>query len=193
MPEKDKNRLWIYLQHRNGAPGHHWSLVLTPKNIDHGDTYTNNVFRFHVTNSITVRGNTPGTIHYGNPPWRFECRSSNALRSGSIIGRVLVAKLSATVSLAEQSNYIEGIVRPGGSGGVPVVQNHPSWNCVSWVQSALAALKMAGGELGSIPDIFPGGSHEREICKFADKCMDKFLGQGGQEISSLPFLDLRGK
>ncbi|KAG5637885.1 hypothetical protein H0H81_002848 [Sphagnurus paluster] len=197
--EKNKNRLWIYLHHRNGGPGYHWSLVLTSKSIDHttdhADTLIDNIYRFHATNSLQTEGNdifiSPGMAL----PWRFEEEATNITRLTNVVGRVLVAKLPASTSalLAEQATYIRDVIRPGGSGGVAVVQNDPSWNCVSWAQDAMRALRVAGGEFSSIPDIVRGGGLEDEIQGFGDRSLALFLKKGVQDISSLPVLDLRFK
>jgi hypothetical protein len=72
--------------------------------------------------------NTVGPEHppigsTGLAEWRYETKPVNSLRSGIMVGRVLVAKLPSSRPIEEFATYIDGIVKQ-----VPIVQNNAHWD-----------------------------------------------------------------
>ncbi|KAF8523625.1 hypothetical protein JB92DRAFT_1546138 [Gautieria morchelliformis] len=141
MVEKNKHRLYITLQHRGDRPGYHWALLLAPtiKN-ESSDTEVRDCHLFHATNSITPdHPQKPG----GNAAaWRFEDKPVNSRRSRNLIVRIIVAKFSPTVPLADLAKSIRMVVQH-----VPLIDDDPNWTCRVWVEEALDALRALGGSI----------------------------------------------
>lgn len=181
--EKNKNRLFITLQYRLGRPGFHWGILLAPKS-ESGNPDEKGSHLFHVINSLS-----PGvaTMPGQKPSWRYESKPANVLKSSTITGRVLVAKLSGSESVEAQARHIDSIIR-----SVPLVQNNDSWTCVTWVKQALGTLKAAGGDFASIPVLTE--NLENEIITFAEKAKEIiFKGKKVEKVKDLAQLDMRGR
>jgi len=188
MSPKNKNRLYITLQHRAEQPGFHWALVLAPKS-ESSDSNIKDSHIFHATNTIQ-----PGVPigPNGKPGWRYEDKKVNPLRSGNLVARILVAKLPTTKLLVEQAQDIDAIVQ-----GVQIIQNDENWTCRVWVEEALAALRASEGNLSgyfrSIPQVDNGSSVETRIKKFGETAKRK-IKEGSTSIkhpNDLPFEDMR--
>ncbi|KAG1775852.1 hypothetical protein EV702DRAFT_949078, partial [Suillus placidus] len=83
---------------------------------------------------------------------RYEHKAANGLREGTVIGRVLIAKLPAYEPLVMQAERIHGILVQ-----VPLVQNDGQCDCLVWLIEALAALRAKGGDFSTIPEVTNGG------------------------------------
>lgn len=182
--DKNKNRLFITLQYRRDAPGFHWTLLLAPK-VESQDSEDKDSHFFPALNNFT-----PGMqlADGERPPWRYDQREGNVMRSPTMTARILVAKLSIAVPFAQQVLDIDQILRT-----VPIVQNDPGWTCRVWVEHGLAALRATGGDFSSIPDVTEGGALETQIIGFGEQGRPTILkrGSGWQHLNELPQLDLR--
>ncbi|KAF8523629.1 hypothetical protein JB92DRAFT_3109903 [Gautieria morchelliformis] len=164
MVEKNKHRLYITLQHRGGRPGYHWALLLAPtlKN-ETSDIREDDCHLFHATNSITP--DHPPRLG-GNAAWRFEDKPVNSLLRGDMVGRIIVAKFSPTVPLADLAKNIRMVVQH-----VRLIDDDPNWTCRVWVEEALDALRALGGEYSVIPEVTNRGAVEKKILAFGDEAM----------------------
>ncbi|KIL66754.1 hypothetical protein M378DRAFT_23126 [Amanita muscaria Koide BX008] len=179
----DKNRLFITLQYRLERPGFHWGILLAPKS-ESGNREEKDSHLFHAINSFSPGvAITPGQ----KPGWRYESKPANVLKSRTITGRVLVAKLSGSESVEAQAQRIDSIIRR-----VPLVQNNDSWTCRTWVKQALGTLKAAGGDFASIPVLTE--NLENEMIIFAEKAKESILkGKLVTHPKDLAQLDMRGR
>jgi Family of unknown function (DUF6914) len=184
MPEKNKNCMYITLQHRMGKPGYHWAILLAPKHqstdFDIKDSHL-----FHVTNTYLPEF---GLGQSGIPDWRYEHKPANSMRSRALVARLLIAKLPASTMMDTHANRINEILRQ-----VPVVQNDPEWTCQVWVKNALAALRQSGGDLATIPALASESGLESEIVEFGERAKAKVLKMKTPitDPSVLPFKDIR--
>lgn len=125
----------------------------------------------------------------GMSEWQYEHKVVNGLREGTVIGRVLIAKLPAQEPLVKQAERIHNIIVQ-----VPLVQNDAQWNFLVWLIEALAALRTEGGDFSTIPEVTRGGQTEGEIKKFGDVAKDSVLKGPGllpSCASYLPHIDMR--
>ncbi|KIL66751.1 hypothetical protein M378DRAFT_23125 [Amanita muscaria Koide BX008] len=180
--EKNKNRLFITLQHRFDRPGFHWAILLAPKS-ESGNPDEKGSHLFHAINSFS-----PGVaVTAGQKPgWRYESKPANVLKSHTITARVLVAKLPGSESVEAQAQRIDSIIR-----SVPLVQNNDSWTCRTWVKQALEKLKASGGDFASIPVLTE--NLEKEIITFAEKAKEIVKGKMVEKVKDLAQLDMRGR
>ena len=181
--EKNKNRLFITLQHRLERPGFHWALLLTPKS-ESADRDDRDSHLFHATNGISPGMRiAPG----GKPGWRYESKPANVLKSRTITARILVAKLSGSESVETQAKRIDRLINR-----IPLVQDNDEWTCRVWAAQALAVLKAAGGEFSTIPAW--SETVESEIVDFAAKAKETILrGKVISHPKDLAQLDLRSR
>ncbi|KIK33248.1 hypothetical protein CY34DRAFT_720558 [Suillus luteus UH-Slu-Lm8-n1] len=184
MPRK-KHRLYIALHHRNSRPGFHFALMLSPKQ-ETRNTSVHDCHIYHTVNSIQsdVKFNLNGM-----PEWRYEHKVVNGLRDGTVIGRVLIAKLPAHEPLVTQAERIHDILAQ-----VPLVQNDAQWDCRVWLIEALAAVRATGCDFSTIPEVTNGGQTEGEIKAFGDVVKDTVLKQSGPLpvcAKDLPHIDMR--
>jgi hypothetical protein len=183
VPGKNKRRLYIILQHRMELPGFHWAIMLAPKN-DSIDMQTKDCHVFHVTNTFQ-----PGTSdHDGPPDWRYEEKPDHSMRSGTLVARILVAKLPADTPVETQVALISEIVRR-----VEIIQHDRNWTCRVWVESALAALRDTGGYFSTIPEIKVGSQAEDAIKAFGEQAKVTIREGNGliKRASDLPQNDMR--
>ncbi|KAG2125369.1 hypothetical protein DEU56DRAFT_572366 [Suillus clintonianus] len=184
MP-RNKHRLYIALHHRNSKPGFHFALMLSPKQ----ETRDTSVHDFHIYHTInTIQSGVKFNLN-GMPEWRYEHKAVNGLREGTVIGRVLIAKLPAHEPLVMQAEHIHTILAQ-----VPLVQNDTQWDCRVWMIEALAALRAKGGDFSTIPEVINGGQMEGEIKAFGDMAKDTVLKGPGPLpgcASDLPHIDMR--
>jgi hypothetical protein len=188
MLEKDKNRLYITLQHRLGKPGFHWALLLAPK-AESIDMQVKDSHMFHVTNAFVPFNGDLGPHYEDKPEWRYEDKPVNSMRSGDLIARVLVAKLPTNESLRAQAATIHRIAKC-----IPIVQDDANWTCHVWVEETLAALQAAGGYFTTIPQVVNGGQVENYIKGFGENAKARLLSRQRRTItraSDLPHIDMR--
>ncbi|KAG0699559.1 hypothetical protein DFH29DRAFT_42465 [Suillus ampliporus] len=182
---RKKHRLYIALHHRNSKPGFHFALMLSPKK----ETRTTSIHDCHIYHTInTIQSGVKFNLN-GMPEWRYEHKAVNGLREGTVIGRVLIAKLPAHEPLVTQAERIHEILVQ-----VPLVQNDAQWTCQVWMIEALAALRVKGGDFSTIPEVTNGGQMEDDIKTFGDMAKDSvFKGQGPPPscASDLPHIDMR--
>lgn len=130
------------------------------------------------------------------PDWRYEDGPFNSLRGGRLIARILtanlMAKLPTNAPMAVQVARIRSLVSPE---RVPLVQNDKGWTCRVWVENALEALRAAGGEFSTIPEVTNGGELEGEIKAFAERSKRELTDPKGTRTirlaSDIPVLDIR--
>jgi hypothetical protein len=184
MPRK-KHRLYIALHHRNSKPGFHFALMFSPKQ----ETHNTSVHDCHIYHTInTIKSGVKFNLN-GMPEWRYEHKVVNGLREGTVIGRVLIAKLPAHELLVTQAERIHDILMQ-----VPLVQNDTRWDCLVWLIEALAALRAKGGGFSTIPEVTNGGQMVGEIKVFGDVAKDSVLKGPGPLPScanDLPHIDMR--
>lgn len=120
----NKPRLYVSLYFRSGqAPpdSYHWALLVGPKSDE--DPY--DAVQYHVKNTIR-----PGV---SGQPWVFEAsRLGESDTRYRLLIRVLIAKIADPSS-------VDASLR-----GVPIIQESPDWNCISWVRSAIERLNADG-------------------------------------------------
>ena len=71
----------------------------------------------------------------GRMQWEFEERLTAA---NMALVRIMVGKVANAARLVQTIR------------GVPVKQDDPQWNCISWVKQVLQALETHGGRLGEV-------------------------------------------
>lgn len=100
---------------------YHWALIIGPK--DENDKSRG--FRLHVKNAPF------------SSSWTFEELQSSMEATSQLLVRIVVGKIV-------NQEKVFTILR-----NVPVVQNDPAWNCVTWVKEALAALQKDAHAIGT--------------------------------------------
>ncbi|KAL8665562.1 MAG: hypothetical protein Q9168_007667 [Polycauliona sp. 1 TL-2023] len=126
MPS-NKNRLYVVLYARGGTA--------------HRDPKVEE--RFHFALAVGPKVETlesRGTLFEAKDPsgrWEFEERDISVIKSGMMLARVVVAKII-------DDKRLKDVVR-----GVAVVQGDSTWNCVSWVEDALQAIRGDGKVVGT--------------------------------------------
>ncbi|CAA7266306.1 unnamed protein product [Cyclocybe aegerita] len=189
MPETEKFRLYITLQHRNELPGYHWALLLAPKYETNDPQDPPDSWLFHATNSIQVPQGGMSALQaaYGPAPWRKETRAVSSIKSGNMIGRVLIAKLSSSTPLLVHTQYIDEVVS-----AVPIVQNNPRWTCAVWALQALQLLRDHGGFFSTIPDPSGEGFY-RAIYDFGDTALNAIQNRTKpiKRATDFPCVDMR--
>ncbi|KAG1805971.1 uncharacterized protein BJ212DRAFT_1390139 [Suillus subaureus] len=99
----------------------HFALMLSPKQ----ETRNTSVHDCHIYHTVnTIQSGVKFNLN-GMPEWRYEHKVVNGLREGTVIGRVLIAKLPAHEPLVTQAGCIHDILVR-----VPFVQNDAQWNCL---------------------------------------------------------------
>lgn len=166
---RNKYRLFVTFQHRNGRPGFHWSIMIAPKRENGEEKPT----VYDATNTIA-----PG---YESGQWRYRVRKDDLMGYGNFIARVLVAKLSPA-----HAGTLDALFKTA-----PVVQDDPSWNCVSWVKGALDVLRASGGELSVVVD---GDTVYNIGVPLAEKSLKAILERKlvYTSLSDIPTEDVRG-
>ncbi|KAL8757316.1 MAG: hypothetical protein Q9199_002300 [Rusavskia elegans] len=134
MPS-NKNRLYVVLYARGGAANR------DPSNVEETGTL------FHAKD-------TAG-------PWEFEERDINVVKSGMMLARIVVAKVT-------DDERLKAALR-----GVDVLQGDTTWNCVTWVEHALRAVA-DDGKAGDVQ--FRLGARETD-CE--GLCQEK---EGGESV-----------
>lgn len=110
---------WQYRYHR--------ALLVGPKaDKDGEEKETHRGYRFQAKTP-------PGS----STEWIFDEKEMAKLWSAALLAKVVVAKVT-------DLERLKGIVR-----GIPIVQGDPNWNCVRWVEHALAAIQADGKAVGT--------------------------------------------
>ncbi|KAF8509945.1 hypothetical protein JB92DRAFT_2728863 [Gautieria morchelliformis] len=192
MVERNKHRLYIavHLPSRGRLPGYNLALLLAPTlKSESADIEVKDCHIFHATNLITkdypLRGGD------SDAAWRFEDKPVNSLESGNhMIARILVAKLSPSVPLADLAKSIRMVVQH-----VHVINGDPNWTCRVWVVEALGALRALGGQYSVIPEITDGGAFDKDIEAFGDEALatHKASTKDLTHVKDLPHKDIRVK
>lgn len=159
--------------------------MLSPKQ----ETRNASVHDCHIYHTVnTIQSAVKFNLN-GMPEWRYEHKAVNGLREGTVVGRVLIAKLLAHEPLVTQAEHIHGILVQ-----VPLVQNDGQWSCLVWLIEALAALRAKGGDFSTIPEVTNGGQKVGEIKAFGDLAKESVLKGSGPLpgcASDLPHIDMR--
>ena len=135
MMPSDKLRLHVALYARGGrTPGgsdpatYHWALVVGPK-TERPDDFG---MRYHAKDRTSATG---------AKEWRFESVEASIQATSMILIRITVAKIL-------KPEQVEMILK-----AIPVVQNDPTWNCITWVKNALEELHKSGVSWGPDPQV----------------------------------------
>jgi hypothetical protein len=187
MVKKNKHCLYITLQHQGELPGYHWALLLAPTpKTESANIRVRDSHLFHATNSVNPdHPQKPGSAA---ATWRYEDKPANSLSSGSMVVRILVAKFSSTVLVADLAKSIDMVVK-----SVRIVDDDANWTCWIWVEEALGALRALGDEYVVIPEVTNGGAVENRILEFGNEAMNKIrnLKKNIKHAKDLPHMDMR--
>jgi hypothetical protein len=130
----NKRRVMLTIHHRDelslgpnrarlGYATYHWGILIQPKKSKGSDS-----------NAYDV---SDGAFN-PNFEWRFRAtRGVDPLRSGRLLGRVMIGKVSNNVA----DTQIEAILR---AVPLPVQNTTPEQNCVTWILAAIPALQQHG-------------------------------------------------
>lgn len=113
----------------------------------------------------------------GGTEWYFEERDCHLTPTKMLLARVMVAKI-------EDSSRLIDVLR-----GTPV-QNKPGWNCVTWIEEALANLQQDGKALGT--SVIDWGKVRDAVMAYCQRKRDehRFDGKGNFDMSKVPTYDL---
>ncbi|KAF8156647.1 hypothetical protein B0H34DRAFT_469841 [Crassisporium funariophilum] len=180
MPAKDKDRLYLTLNHRHELPGYHWSILLAPKDVK------------DETEAVPSRDRIKESMQWDvtndddkENPWRFRQHPINQYLSISLCARILLRKFNSedreqTISIINE--LLETIDVP---------QNDPTFTCRVWVLNSIQALK----DRGLINLSLPQDELEARVKAFGDQAMHRILTRevdiAAEGVSSIPVLDLR--
>ncbi|KAF8156633.1 hypothetical protein B0H34DRAFT_469178 [Crassisporium funariophilum] len=178
MPAKDKDRLYLALNHRHELPGYHWSILLAPKDIENEDEITRcqikESMRWDVTNDKKTE-----------KPWRFRQSAVNQFLSISLCARILLRKFDSD-DREQTISIIHDLLET-----IDVPENDPTFRCRVWVLNSIQALK----DRGLINLRVPQDELEARVIAFGDQAMHRILTReldiAAQGVSSIPVLDLR--
>lgn len=98
---------------------YHWALIVGPKTERPDDV----AIRYHAKDRTNASG---------LKEWRFERVEASLQATSMILVRITVAKII-------KPEEVEMILR-----AIPIVQNNPDWDCITWVKDALTALDQSG-------------------------------------------------
>jgi hypothetical protein len=144
---------------------YHWALIVGAKDEGKNDTGK----RYHAKERL---------VGPGRSQWEFEERDVSIAPTSMLLVRVLVAKVANMDRLAS-------IVRT-----IPIQQDKAGWNCVSWVQEALRALKGDGKTLGT--SVADWDKVRDAAMSYVQKKKDehRFDGEGDFDMQKAPTFDL---
>jgi len=174
MPIKDKDRLYLTLNHRYDKPGYHWAILLAPKDVSGSTSEDKDSTRWDVTNEDKQANS-----------WSFREVPVNQYLSMSLCARILLAKFdrkereSTLVSVGEVLESVE------------IKQSDPTFTCRVWALSAAQALEDNGLIKLNVPLV----ALEASVTAFGDKCIRDIqshkvdIAKTGP--SAIPVLDLR--
>ncbi|KFY66079.1 hypothetical protein V496_02221 [Pseudogymnoascus sp. VKM F-4515 (FW-2607)] len=135
----NNRRVFVSIYHRGGLSlgenrqrlgysAYHWGIVISPKVYKEQDCYI-----FDLSDAARPDPETR-VDHNPNHEWIFR---SNPTVSGSLLGLIMIGKISNGVEISEIWTRLQSI---------PVPQRNaiPEQNCVTWVMSAIQALQGSG-------------------------------------------------
>ncbi|KAK5093765.1 hypothetical protein LTS08_008829 [Lithohypha guttulata] len=165
----DKARLYVALYVRGGVAKmpdnedkYHWALLVAPKNEDYEPTGT----RYHAKNAP------------GQSTWIFEEKSTSMNATNMILVRVMIGKINDPQALATKLRQ------------VPIVNNDPGWNCVTWLRSALALIAQDVSLMGT--SSLGWEAVKATALKYCEQkaAQGRFNGTSKFDMSKVPTFDL---
>lgn len=136
---KNKRRVFVSIHYRGalslgenrqqlGYAAYHWGILIAPKVDKKQDCYA-----FDVSDAAIPDPETR-VDHNPNHEWVFR---SNPIVSGSLLGLIMIGKISNGVEMSEIRTHLQSI---------PVPQKNaiPEQNCVSWAMAAIQNLQENG-------------------------------------------------
>ncbi|KAF8586569.1 hypothetical protein K439DRAFT_946265 [Ramaria rubella] len=125
MPGKNKDRLYLALNHRHEKPGYHWAILLAPKDSKE-ESLDQDSTCWDITNGES------------NPNWRYREGKVNQLLCISLCARILLGKF-------EENNreVILELLREKLK-SVEIIQQDASFTCRVWALNAIQALESSG-------------------------------------------------
>ncbi|KAJ7079800.1 hypothetical protein B0H15DRAFT_913911 [Mycena belliarum] len=133
MGNKDKDRLYLAMDHRYSAPGYHWSLLYAPKDkkkAARDTTVVDDCVRFDLTNQHQEHGLRVG-------PWWYRKSDVNQFQNASLIARIMLAKF-------DSSSRNEVIARLHALLERVTFTQEPAQTCRVWALDAIAVLEQNG-------------------------------------------------
>ena len=118
----NKDRLYVTLYLRSEPGTYHWGITRSPKNEDPTDP--SEMTRYHARN---LPG--PDGVY-----WEYERRDIRSRATHNTLVRILISK----IDLKKVEKMEEMLAN------IELLQDDPSWNCKSWVETAVHALGKAG-------------------------------------------------
>jgi len=194
MPARNKDRLYLTLNHRYHQPGmiylyylatclhiqhilgYHWSILLAP--IDRPE---DSVYKDSICWDITNEGLGPSN-------WKFRQRGVNQFASVSLIARILLGKFEV-VQHDQTVQTLHNILM-----AQEIRNNDASFTCRAWVLNSLLSLVNQQIIQLQVQDM---DGLEKRVRDFGDDVMGKIqrheidIAAGG--VSAIPVLDLRKK
>ena len=144
---------------------YHWALIIGSKDEVKNDQGK----RYHAKENI---------VGQGRSEWAYEERTISIKSSNMLLVRILIGKvtdLDRTVNILRST---------------PIRQNLATWNCVTWVQEALEALRADPKALGtSVVEWQKVRNAAMEYCQ-KKKDQHRFDGQGNFDMSKAATYDL---
>ncbi|KAL4937297.1 hypothetical protein BDV06DRAFT_232690 [Aspergillus oleicola] len=169
MPS-NKDRLYVALYARRGCPDmpgkedtYHWALMVGPKI----ETQEKTGVRYHAREIQKV----------GGSEWFFEERECLLTPTSMLRVRVMVSKVADRNRLGELLRTI------------PIRQNLKGWNCVAWVEEALASVNADGTALCTRTDWETVRVEAMEYCQRKTD-QNRFCEQGISDMARVPTYDL---
>lgn len=141
---------------------YHWALLVGAKNEkdDRGGT------RYHAKNAP------------GQSTWIFEEKQTTMTATNMVLVRIMIGKISNQEALSAKLRQ------------VPIVNGNPHWNCVTWVQNALAIVAQNGSVMGtSNLDWETIRNAAMLYCKRKTE-QGRFTGSGSFDTTKVPTFDL---
>ncbi|KAI5800040.1 hypothetical protein EDC01DRAFT_648705, partial [Geopyxis carbonaria] len=170
MPPK-KDRLYVALYYRpqgertmpDKEDTYHWALIVGPKVEVDKDQQTAKGTRYHAKELYTG--------------WYFHEQTISLKPTNFILVRVMIGKIN-------RKDHVEKIIRE-----IPIKPEEPGWNCISWVQEALAALQADEKALGTSNVNWNAVRDTAMWYVEKKKAEDRFVGGSGY-IEKVPTWDL---
>ncbi|KAL2201715.1 hypothetical protein CC79DRAFT_1338455 [Sarocladium strictum] len=115
-----------------GPGAYHWSIVVMPREGDHGDRRV-----FDATDASNI---DPATFRLINPAmdWWFRVQESEEPSlAAKLMGHLIIGQVPKGVSMDELKDFFASVP-------LPVKDSNPQENCVTWVIKAIQALQKQG-------------------------------------------------
>lgn len=147
------------------SASYHWALMIGPKK----ETEGSQGYRYHAKERIRAGGISE---------FYFEERKCSLLPTSMLLVRIMVGKI-----VDEQR--LVAILRD-----TPIRRDRSEWNCVSWVQEALEAIRADGRILGTNSAEWQTVRDETMAYCQRKKDQHRFDGQGIYDGKKVPTYDL---